>query len=90
MIPLLPLAAAPDVTPAHQKIAQSAEQFEAIFVRQMLAEARKSHFGGDALFGGQGMETFRQIQDERFADIAARSGAFGIGKMVAAQLGDKG
>ena len=54
-----------------------AQQFEAIFVRQMLSAARKADFG-DSMFGGQAMDTFRQMQDERFADIAAQSGAFGL------------
>ena len=55
-------------------------------MRQMLAEARKSHFGGEDLLGGQGMDTFRQMQDERFADIAAERGSFGLAKMIAAQM----
>ena len=32
------------------------------------------------------MDTFRQMQDERFADIAAQRGAFGIAKALEAQL----
>ena len=69
----------------HVKLAGASKQFEAIFVRQMLAAARKSSFGDDN-FGGQGIETFRQMQDERFADIAAESGAFGLGRTIEAQL----
>ena len=79
----------PLTAPAKQQSAQLAEvsqQFEAIFVRQMLAEARKSHFGGEDLLGGQGMDTFRQMQDERFAQIAAERGSFGLARMIAAQL----
>ena len=88
MNPLQPLSAA-SVAPAKPQSAQLAEvsqQFEAIFVRQMLAEARKSHFGGEELLGGQGMDTFRQMQDEHFADIAAERGSFGLAKMIAAQM----
>ena len=86
MSPIQPLAtplAAPARDPQVTKVAQ---QFEAIFVRQMLAEARKSHLSGDDLLGGQGMETFRQMQDDRFADIAAERGSFGLAKMIEAQL----
>jgi len=68
-----------------QKLAQASKQFEAIFARQMLSSARKAGFGDD-LFGGEGTDTFRQMMDERFADILADSGALGLGKSVEAQL----
>ena len=71
-------------TPRAQ-LAAAAKQFEAIFVRQMLAAARKTDFGGDVL-GGQGLDTFRTIQDEQFADLAADTGAFGLAKMIERQL----
>lgn len=68
-----------------ERLADAAKQFEAIFVRQMLASARKADFG-DPLLGGQALETFKTMQDERFADIAAKSGALGIAKSIEAQL----
>ncbi|MEJ5977511.1 rod-binding protein [Novosphingobium sp. PS1R-30] len=69
------------------KLTGVAKQFEAIFIRQMLAAARKTSFGGeDSLMGGKGMDTFRQMQDERFADIASDTGAFGLGKMIETHL----
>ncbi len=83
---LAPISAPiPQAADPREKLAAAAKHFEAIFVRQMLAEARKSQFGGDQL-GGQAMDTFRQMQDERFADIAAERGAFGLAKMIEAQL----
>ena len=72
-------------SPERQKLAQAARQFEAIFVRQMLSSARKADFGGDVL-GGQGLDTFRTMQDERFAEIAAETGAFGMARMIELQL----
>ena len=88
MNPVLSTVAAPipQAADPREKLAAAAKHFEAIFVRQMLGEARKSQFGGD-LLGGQGIDTFRQMQDERFADIAAERGAFGLAKMIEAQLG---
>jgi peptidoglycan hydrolase FlgJ len=77
------VSAAP--SPERTKLSAAAKQFEAIFVRQMLAEARKSSMGNE-LFGGQEMDTFRQMQDERFADIAAERGSFGLAKMIEAQM----
>ena len=68
------------------KLAAAAKQFEAIFVRQMLAAARQSAFGGDDMLGGKGLETFRTMQDEHFADLAADTGAFGLATMIERQL----
>ena len=32
------------------------------------------------------MDTFRTMQDEHFADLAANTGAFGLAKMIERQL----
>lgn len=82
------LAPAPRATPEREKLAVAARQFEAIFVRQMLASARAAKLDGgeNALFGGQAMETFQSMQDERFAQIAADRGAFGLAAAIERQL----
>jgi flagellar protein FlgJ len=81
------LALTPQAPAQKDQLAKAAKQFEAIFVRQMLAEARKAKPAGeDALFGGQAMDTFNQMQDERLADIAAERGSFGLAKAIEAQL----
>lgn len=74
--------------PADEKarLQQASEAFEAIFVRQMLAAASKADFGGDDLFGSAGQDTFREMRDAQFAEIAARSGSLGIAESIAAQL----
>lgn len=75
-----------------EKLSAVARQFEAIFVRQMLAAARKADFG-DPLLGGQALDTFRTMQDEHFADMAAKAGSFGFAAQIEAQLArfvDKG
>ena len=74
-------------TPERQKLAAAAKQFEAIFVRQMLAAARAAKPAGeDNLFGGQAMDTFNSMQDERSAQIAADRGAFGLAQAIERQL----
>ncbi len=80
-------ASAPAATPspARSRLTEAAQQFEAIFVRQMLSSARAASFG-DTLFGGQAMDTFRTMQDEHFADLAAKSGSFGLATQIEAQL----
>jgi flagellar protein FlgJ len=82
--PAKPVAKPAAVDPQLRKAAQG---FEAIFVRQMLSAARAASLGGkDALFGGQAQETFAAMRDERFADIAVGTGAFGLAKQIEAQL----
>lgn len=73
-----------------EKLKVVSKQFEAVFVREMLAAARKSSFGGDGgagdIDGGQGLDTFRQLQDERFADVTAQSGTLGLAKIIEDQM----
>jgi flagellar protein FlgJ len=72
---------------ARDQLAGVAKQFEAIFLRQMLASARKTDLAGEnGIFSSEAMGTFQQMQDERYADIAANTGAFGLAKMIEAQL----
>lgn len=81
------LAASPQAPNDRAQLKQAARQFEAIFVRQMLSAARAAKLGGENdLFGGQAMETFNGMQDERFAQIAADSGAFGLARSIESQL----
>lgn len=68
-----------------ERLAQAAQQFEAIFVRQMLAAARKTEFAAE-LSSSQAMDTFRTMQDENFADIASKTGALGLAVQIEAQL----
>lgn len=66
---------------------KAAQGFEAIFVRQMLAAARSASLAGDdPIFGGQAQETFTAMRDERFAEIAATTGAFGLARQLEAQF----
>ena len=85
-----PLLATGSLAASHgsdrEKLAGVAKQFEAIFLRQMLAAARKADFGGEKLLGGQGLDTFRTMQDEHFADLAAGTRAFGLSAMIEKQL----
>jgi peptidoglycan hydrolase FlgJ len=79
-------AAAPAAGTAREDLAGAARQFEAIFLRQMLSAARETNFGESLFSGSQAMGTFRQMRDERFADIASDTGAFGLAKMIETHL----
>ena len=52
-----PFGAAPAKSPREQ-LKEASKQFEAIFVRQMLAAARKTNFDEDGLFKSQALDTF--------------------------------
>lgn len=67
------------------KLGGAAKEFEAIFVRQMLASARKASFG-DELFGSSATDTFRDMQDSQYADLTAKSGTLGLAKQIEAHL----
>ena len=76
-------AAAPS---EREQLRDAARQFEAIFVRQLLSTARAADFGGNELFGGAGEDTFRDMQDAHFADLAAKSDMIGLASSIEAQL----
>jgi flagellar protein FlgJ len=70
----------------HEQLRDAARQFEAIFVRHLLSTARAANFGGNELFGGAGEDTFRDMQDAHFADLAAKSDMVGLATSIEAQL----
>jgi flagellar protein FlgJ len=84
--PASPFASAPAGGSEREQLKLAAQQFEAIFVRQMLATARNTDFGGNELFGGEGDQTFREMRDSQFAQIASESGTLGLAKSIEAQL----
>lgn len=75
------LSLSPKAPTEREKLSGAARQFEAIFVRQMLASARSVDFGGDEVFGKMD-QTFVQMRDERFADIASQTGALGFARQI--------
>lgn len=76
----------PTATQGREQLAQAAKQFEAIFLRQMLSAARGANFGGDDLMDSQAQDTFREMRDARFAEVAAQSGSLGMADIIEAQL----
>jgi len=65
---------------------EAAEGFEAIMLRKLFESARASSFAEETPLTGGGMEQWRTMRDEHFADIAAKSGAFGFARSIEAQL----
>lgn len=78
-------SAAPPPSPERAALRQAARQFEAIFVRQMLAAARAIKLA-DGVGDSAATEQFRGLQDEHFAQIAADRGMLGLGDAIERQL----
>lgn len=75
--------------PPSQELAElrkAAEGFEAIMLRRMLATARATSFTEETPLTGGAMNQYLTMRDEHFADIAAKSGAFGFARSIEAQL----
>ncbi len=88
ILPTTPMQAGSFATPVgpREDLREAAQAFEAIFLRQLLASARASDFGGNELFGGPGLEQFTAMRDEHFADIASTQGTFGLAEAIERQL----
>jgi peptidoglycan hydrolase FlgJ len=74
------------LTPEQAQLRKAAEGFEAIMLRRMLESARAAFSADPTPLTGGGMQQFRQMHDERLADIAASTGAFGFARSIEAQL----
>ncbi len=79
----LPMRPAP---PATDDMRHAAEQFESVFIAEMLAPMfeglQTDGLGG----GGMGEEIFRPMLIERYADALARAGGVGIADSIVAEL----
>lgn len=78
-------SALPPPSSERATLRQAARQFEAIFVRQMLAAARATKLA-DGVGDSAATEQFRGLQDEHFAQIAADRGMLGLGDAIERQL----
>lgn len=76
------LSAAPAVDPTVKK---SAQDFEALLLRQLIGAMRKGSLGND-IFGSSASSTYREMADARAADALAVRGALGIAALIERQL----
>jgi len=69
-----------------QRLKDAAEDFEAIFARQMMKHMR-SGFIGDGMFGpGAAGEIYSDMMDTAVADKIAEQGALGLADMLYSQM----
>ena len=71
------------------QLRESANEFEAIFIQQMLKTMRKTSFESDLLPKSEGEKVFQSLLDEQYALISAKSGSLGLGEMIYQQLKPK-
>lgn len=75
-------------TPAQDeraKLKSAAQQFEAVFLRQMISSMRSASLG-DGLFDTSSSDQFRDLSDGRTADAMAEKGALGIAELLLRQF----
>ena len=64
---------------------KAGKQFEAVFVGMMMKSMRQAHLSSD-LFESKGLDTFREMQDQKVAQSMADTAPLGIGKAMVAFL----
>ena len=67
-----------------QKIKHTAQEFEAVLLRQMMREIRNSAFSESSKGGSNA--TYLNLADEQLANTMAAQGGFGFGKAMATQM----
>jgi flagellar protein FlgJ len=79
--------ATPDAKSAAQtaKLKTAAQQFEAVFLRQMMGSMRKASLG-DGMFDNEGTEQFQDMADSKTADAMSSKGVLHIADLLMKQL----
>ncbi|MDR1932622.1 MAG: rod-binding protein [Spirochaetales bacterium] len=72
-----------------KKLRQAGEDFEAIFIKQMLDAMRKTLPKGGLIDGGMAEEIFEDLLYEERAKIMAKTGSLGIADMIYNQYKDR-
>jgi Rod binding domain-containing protein len=84
-VPFDQLAANPNVS-QKDKIKEACRQFEAVLLRQILGEARKTVITSSEKKDSNEKEIYDDMINNQMADSISRSGAFGLAKSLENQL----
>ena len=68
------------------RLRAASNEFEAIFLQQMLKTMRKASLESDFIKKSEGEKIFRSMLDEQYAILSAKSGRLGLGEMIYQQL----
>jgi flagellar protein FlgJ len=85
-VPIERLASNPKISDA-DKVGQACRQFEAVFLRQILQEARKTVISSSTTSHDSNISgIYGDMVNSQLADSISRSGAFGLAKSLQVQL----
>jgi peptidoglycan hydrolase FlgJ len=86
-VPTLASASTPDAKNAAQqaKLKTAAQQFEAVFLRQMMGSMRQASLG-DGMFDNEATQQFQDMADSKTADAMSSKGVLHIADMLVKQL----
>jgi Rod binding domain-containing protein len=85
VIPFDQLASNPNVSQS-DKVKEACKQFEAVLLRQILGEARKTVIKSSMNKEDNATSVYNDLVNNQMADSISRSGAFGLAKSLQAQL----
>jgi Rod binding domain-containing protein len=85
LLPFDKLAANPNVT-QQQKVEEACRQFEAVLLRKMLGDARKSLLAPASGESANITGIYDDMINNQLADSISRSGSFGLAKSLQTQL----
>jgi flagellar protein FlgJ len=85
MSELNPIGTAPSPSAPGAPLKKVAQQFEAIFVRQMIGAMRQAKLTDDPL-DSSATDNFQELADARTADSIAAHGHLGLAEMIERQL----
>ena len=70
---------------SQMSLEEIAQEFESIFVFQMLKSARSAKLAND-IFGNNGQETYQSLLDQEYAKTLAKGHNFGIAEALVRQF----
>lgn len=79
---IVPAAPESPKTPAQRKARETAEEFEAVFISQMLAHMNMGVDADSAFGGGKGEEAFQSVMNEKYGEAVSEMGGIGIADAI--------
>ncbi len=73
----------------NKKLYKVCEEFEAIFIKQMLSAMKKTINKSNFLHGGMAEDFFEDMLYDKYAEKMAKTGDFGLAKVLYDQLSNR-
>ncbi len=72
---------------SQKSLQEAADQFESLFLHQLLTEMRKTVSDGGNVFGDRkGEKIFQSMLDEEMSTVMSKAGGIGLGRLLYDQL----